>query len=182
MGNYRVVDFDVVATEPATQEVPPADNTVNIIEQELKNIQDKTAATHVIFASKMPPEQAMFTMLNLGIEFKVLLGKYKGNLETSYMIGFQNLGLIFGSGLIDEQESILVTGNPQKGGKREAFLVYNAPDNNGEYQQSPIERLGYFDVTVDVDAAMKLDAFSYDPILRAFYFVPKEVTEDGVTT
>lgn len=129
-------------------------------------IRDKTSGTHVIFASVGTPTEAVMSYLAAQkIQFKVLLGSYKAQRETSFLIGIQYLEKLFASGLIQNEESILVTGNAQKTGVREAFLVFNELDETGN---SPIVHLGFLDVLKDSEVE-SVDAWSFDPT-QSLYF------------
>ena len=129
-------------------------------------IRAKTSGTHMIFSSvKNPAEVVMTKLVEAKIAFKVLLGSYKTQRETSYLIGAEHLETIFASGLIEDEESILVLGNAQKNNKREAFLVFNTQDDSGN---SGIQHLGLLDVLSHEEAATA-DAWSYDPTLGVYF-------------
>ena len=138
----------------------------NPLQNVVDYIRSKTSGTHVIFASTgNPSDLVMGELVDANISFKVLLGAYKDKRETSYLVGMEHLEFLFKSGLIEDEESILVLGNAQKNNKREAFLVFNTQDESGN---SPIQHLGLLDVLSHEEAATT-DAWSFDPTLSVYF-------------
>ena len=93
------------------------------------------ATERVIFASNEQNCTVMDYLINRNIEFRTLLGKYKGTLETAYIIKTEDIDKI--AYLLDGQESILSLSNVQKDNTREMQLIFA----NGDH-----DYIGMFDV------------------------------------
>lgn len=143
----------------------------NPLQNVVDYIRSKTSGTHVIFASTgNPSDLVMGELVDANISFKVLLGAYKDKRETSYLVGMEHLEFLFKSGLIEDEESILVMGNTQKNGTREAFLVFNDLD---EDDNPGIQHIGFLDV-VSAEEAQTLDGWSYDPTIASYFGIRKK--------
>ena len=115
------------------------------------------ATERVIFASNEQNCTVMDYLINRNIEFRTLLGKYKGTLETAYIIKTEDIDKI--AYLLDGQESILSLSNVQKDNTREMQLIFA----NGDH-----DYIGMFDVLTK-EQADSADAWTYDPMLKLYF-------------
>lgn len=124
------------------------------VNETLKSI----ASEFIVFASDQTTAKTMSRLVAEGISFKVLLGSYKGEKETSFMITIKDVSPIVG--LIKDQESILSLSNRQKDGSREAQLVFV---NTGESKS-----IGMFNEITE-EQANSQDSWSFDPTLNQYF-------------
>lgn len=124
---------------------------------------------YVILSSSKIEELKAF-LENNGIGHKAVVGRYKGKLESSYIINARNLDEIqlAKAGFIDDQESILYL-TPHSYGyanydekNRVAILYFNSPS-------IPPRELGVFRA-VNQDKVKDND-YSYDPTINTFFMV-----------
>ena len=100
-------------------------NTVNL------NPRDKE---YCIFAAQPhEPHDVMYFLIDNNIPFQIILGSYKGQRETSYCIPHDRLPDVIGSGLVDDQESILILGAVNGLGERPASLLMSNADEPVPY-------------------------------------------------
>ena len=151
------------------------------LENHVKTVYKRTSAELVIFATQpIPVEETMRLLSEAKVPFKVMLGSYKGEYETSFITPFQYLLQVIELGLLDEQECIMTLSNMQQNGKRLADLVYNVHDENG---QPTVDGLGFFG---PINEEGLPDAWTFDPN-SGLYFGTTAITtpavpEEPVTT
>lgn len=130
----------------------------------------------VIFAAQPnEPHVVMSFMVENSIPFKVLLGSYKNERETSYCVPQDQFQRILDAGIVTEQESILVLGHFESSGLRKAEIVYLSNDRESE-------PAGYF-VNVGRDKVPSLDGWTFDPMSDQFFTLQSaaELVEAGIT-
>ena len=119
------------------------------------------ASEYLVFASN---EQETHTVMHLlsekDIAFKVLLGSYKGTLETSFLIHKSYFKDI--KELVKNEESILSLSNLQKGGVREGSLIF--------IKTGQTTSLGIFE-EITKEEANDLEAWSFDCKDNKYYGV-----------
>lgn len=131
--------------------------------------------TYIIFASHMNSAVVQQFMAENDIGYRVLLGGYKGMVETAYIINRNAIPLIEAGGIIEQQESLLELGPIGVNDKRPASLVFKDQHK---------ESLGSL---VEVTKADAMSAFSngggytYDPALKK-YFTTQAETANGAST
>lgn len=131
----------------------------------MKALEDiKTAnGSFVIFAAQPNlPHDVMQFFIENEIQFKVLLGSYNGERETSYCVPEKFLPQIIQAGLLSEQESVLVLGQFQATGYREATIVFL----NGQ----DAEKAGFF-INVPKEEALHSVGWSFDPMNDKFFTI-----------
>lgn len=128
--------------------------------------------TYIIFASHMNSAVVQQFMAENNINYRVLLGGYKGMVETAYIINRNAMPFVEQGALLNEQESILELGPIMHSDKRSAKLVF---------QDQRKEDLG---VLVEVTKEDAMHAFNngggytYDPALKK-YFTTQKVADVG---
>lgn len=119
------------------------------------------ASEYLVFASN---ETETHTVMNLLAEryitFKILLGSYKGTLETSFLVHVKDFPQI--KDLIKNEESILGLSNRQNGGLREGSLIF--------IKTGQTNSLGIFDKITKAQAD-DLEAWSFDYETKTYYGV-----------
>lgn len=127
-----------------------------------ERVWSQTSAEKMVFSSFMTSTEVMERLVEKGITFKVLLGSYKGERETSYETPFSDFVQVMQSGILDGQESILLIGGNSG---TDAVLLFNKFNADGSLN---IERLG--ELTVLDPAVLKdYKAWSYDPAAGLYY-------------
>lgn len=117
---------------------------------------------HVIFAAQpYLPETVMGYLLDNLIPFKVLLGRYKGENETSFIIEHSNLDRVKQAGFLNQQESILIL-SAAGSGPRTAKIVYL----KDEAEMSA----GLF-VPITKQEADAEDGWTYEPFSNTFFTI-----------
>lgn len=130
----------------------------------MRDLQAITTAngSFVIFAAQPnQPEVVMSFMVENLIKFKVLLGSYKNERETSYCVPADEFAKIVEAGIVDEQESILVLGPFNGNGLRKAEIVYLA-------EEGKTEPAGFFSV-VSREQALSGEGWTFDPMSDSFF-------------
>ena len=136
--------------------VPLNEHMLNLYNKVLQD----TQAVAVIFSSFDATEQAMRMLAEAEIKFKVMLGKYNNEYETSYAIPAANLAWLISSGLVDGQERLFLVTETEG-----AFCMYNQLDSNGQIR---IEEAGNIACISKEDAATA-PAFTFDPEEGLYY-------------
>lgn len=126
----------------------------------------------VIFSSNKPAHEVMSFLVDNGIQFKILLGAYKGIRETSYLVASVMMPKVFASGLVDDQESIMHLSHLPEPGTvpsyeelRTAHLEFIQKD-----VENPILYLGNV-VQVTGEVALQQEAYTYDPMQNTYFIV-----------
>lgn len=112
---------------------------------------------YIIFASDESDEYTEKHLKDCRIDYKKLVGRYKGEDETSYIINKREHPMI--EPLIENQESILELSKIQSNGFRLAGL---------SLKHSVHVLLGSF-TPVTKEEAEKQDAYTYDPSTDVYY-------------
>lgn len=139
-------------------------NSLIPLNEHLRNLYNEariqTGAVAIFFSSFEASEVVMRKLSEGDIRFKVLLGRYDMQYETSYTIPAEHLEWLIASTLVDGQESLMLLNLQGEG-----FLMYNQFDANGELR---IERLGEI-ITISKDDALQRAAFTFDPEDGLYY-------------
>lgn len=124
----------------------------------------KTAnGSFVIFAAQPNAvHDVMSFLVENKIPFKVLLGSYNGERETSYCVPAEHFDTVIQAGLVAEQESILVLGHFNSSGLRKAEIVFL----NGQETES----VGFF-VNVEREEAFNQAGWTFDPMGEKFFTI-----------
>lgn len=109
----------------------------------------------LIFASDREVHEVMYFLANNDLQFKVLLGSYKGQRETSFIVEAEAYVLLREAGLLDEQESILFVGQliPGQRGRSAHMLDLDTLEFTLLGNLVPVPRI----------IAERADGYSYDP-------------------
>lgn len=126
---------------------------------------------YVVFASNATPvHEVMYFLLDNNIDFQVLLGSYKGERETSYIIPYDRLEEVMHSGLLNEEESILILGAMNGLGRRPATLHLLTTN-----EVFPIGQL----VAAARSEAEPQEGWSYNPTAKQFFTIVSEYNSDN---
>lgn len=116
--------------------------------------------SYIIFASHVDSDTVQAFLVHNEINYRVLFGVYKGEYETSYIVNQNAFPFLEVSGLLEQQESVLLLGPIGSGDKRPATLVYK------DKRQESIG--GFSETSRESVMTNKLD-FTYDPALKLFF-------------
>lgn len=113
----------------------------------------------IVFASSYKKETVEDILKTEGISFKNLEGCYKGQTEDSYIVCASHFAVLNKSGLLKDEESILLLGTETKEGRHAQLL----------FMQS-FERVALgFLKAVSKDEALASDAYTYRPDVDTYY-------------
>lgn len=117
----------------------------------------------VVFAVQPhEPHTVMNFMADQGIPFQVLLGSYKGQLETSFIIPHIRLEAMAVSGYVDEQESILILGAVNQNGTRPARIRFL--ETGEELDLGSLTR-------VTKEEALTNDGWTFNPMINSYFTI-----------
>lgn len=146
---------------------------INSIEELINAVKQSTSCTHVVFSSNEETHEVLFKLMVNNIPMKVVLGKYLGVYETSYLVAAEHLEFILHDRhLMRGQESVMLLSNIQKNGSRPAFLLYSDNYGSADNLSDLIEHIGLVTVT-DQETAMNAEAFTYDTLDQTFFITTK---------
>lgn len=118
---------------------------------------------YVIFAAQpYETHEVMRELESKNIEFKVLLGSYKSELETAFIVPYKDLLTVIEAGFLAEQESILMLGPKDNDGSRPCLLRYINCDPLREEYIGPLQQ-------ISKDYAHTLDGWFFDPTESRYY-------------
>lgn len=120
---------------------------------------------HVIFSGL--PATVQIWAEQHAVPLRKLNGKYKGRLETSFIISEEYFPQLLASGVLDNEESVLLL-EPKNtlSGNRNAKLLYLG--------SLKTEELGTF-VPVDREYALAHQSYTYDPEAGQYYVCAPEL-------
>lgn len=117
----------------------------------------------LIFASDNPVHETMNFLSQNGIFFQVLLGSYKNELETSYLVSAGALQHIIDAGLVSNQESVLVLDEMTADKDRPAKIVYFA-------EGTPDDTIGKLTM-VPKEEALASESWTFNPAVNRYFVV-----------
>jgi hypothetical protein len=125
-----------------------------------------------IFAAQ-PHEvhDVMYFLTDNNIPFKVMLGSYKGQRETSFTIPHDRLNDVILSGLLDEQESILVLSAFNGRNERRAIIVMR--DTQEEIDAGVLKH-------VSRSEAEASDGWTFDPLGENWFIITQPTEQKEV--
>jgi hypothetical protein len=124
-------------------------------------------ASVAIFACQPhKPEELMAFMVSMRIAFKVVLGSYKSEIETAFVVNYDDIFSIVNHGWLDEQESIMILNSVKGMRERDAFLAYGT---------GVVEQIGEFVQEPDRSKLVNYDGWTFCPFTES-YFVVKPCT------
>jgi len=136
-------------------------SVAEFLDSKIKQIADKVGGiATVIFSSLEVPHLVMKTLTEAGVGYRVVLGKYENEYETSYMIDPAKVRWLLSSGLVDGQESLLFLSD-----SKQVYLVYNQLRADGTLR---IEALGE-SVQLKQEELVQHKGWTYDPELEIYW-------------
>lgn len=137
------------------------------LQEQINSVYNQTAGEFVIFAAQpFTTEQVLEFFAKNKVNIRVVLGSYKGTTETSFIMPFEYMEALVKSGLIDNQESLMILSNVQKNGTRCGYLAYR--------EAGTVEYLGQIGEIAEDSLP---DAYTYDPTAGLYYGVVSVVEQ-----
>lgn len=136
------------------------------------SVYNPRANQYAIFASVgTPVHDVQYFLMDNNIDYQVLLGAYKGEKETSYIIPYDRLEDVMHSGLLNNEESILILDAMDGLGRRKAHLHLLTTNE--------VFPIGYLKATARLEAETG-EGWSYNPSAKQFFTIVdiEEATQD----